>query len=79
MSDGVVIGTDKHPAENSSRGASTEEGGENVENLAALIRLDGVYTDANSALNLSSDWWMSERSAAATTMPMGPNRAGPPR
>ncbi len=37
------------------------------------------YDDAYSDLNLLSDCWISPLSAAATTMPIGPNRAGPPR
>ena len=37
------------------------------------------HAGANTFLNLFSDCWMSPRSAAATTMPIGPNSAGPPR
>ena len=75
----MVISTDNHLAENSSRTPQREEGGENFEILATFATSDADYTDANSTLNFSSEWWMSDRSAAATNKPMGPNRAGPPR
>src|SRR6478752_3847832 len=37
------------------------------------------YAGANMVLNLFSDWRISPFNAAATTIPIGPNSAGPPR